>query len=294
MIAELARPLLVAPLGIRFWDAALDRQVRAGLRVRAWESHGRGPRVLAYRTLSDVYAFRGLPGLVDYEQPAAHATATASPPAVRGYVVEVTDPAERYESIAFGVDLPLPAPPLLPDALVAPASPPAPPGGWLLYSTPSRLPAPGFAVVRGQLLSERTGEPIAHALVEVELTPGERWHGLSSRNGSFAVHLPYPAPPSLLATSPPTLPPGGLADVEWPAVLRVWWSPQTWTELAGTDLPSYPSLLAQPPADVYPVHPDDGGAAQSEWTGVLRFGRELVARTEGFSPLLVDDPVTSP
>jgi hypothetical protein len=250
--------------------------------------------VHAYRTLSDVYAFRSLPGLVDHEQPGLHRPAPTSPPVARGFVVEVTDPEERFLPVAFGVDLPLPTPPLLPDAAAAATSPPGPPSGWLLYSTPSRRVPPGFAAVRGQLRLAQSGAAAGHALLEVETPQGTRWHGLSAPDGGFAVHFPYPVPPSLLATSPPTLPAGGLGDVEWPVVLRAWWNPATRSPLAGTGLPSYPSVLAQPPAGLYDLHPDDGGAPLAEWTGVVRYGRELVARTTPVSELLIEEPGTSP
>ncbi|HLP57643.1 MAG TPA: hypothetical protein VK186_02380, partial [Candidatus Deferrimicrobium sp.] len=55
------------PLGIRFWDSALDRQVGDHLLVKAYPVHGYGSPVHAFRSASGIYAFQGLPGLREIE-----------------------------------------------------------------------------------------------------------------------------------------------------------------------------------------------------------------------------------
>lgn len=112
MSAVALRPLeevrIVTVLGIRFWDAARDSQVSDGLVVSARAEGTTAPRVTAFRTLSGVYAFQGLPGLHDLEYPPPGATPAASPPLTARLIVEVEDTEDRFVPVAFAVEVPLP------------------------------------------------------------------------------------------------------------------------------------------------------------------------------------------
>ena len=49
------------PLGIRFWDSVLDKQVSDHLLIKAYPTAGFRPVINAFRTASGIYAFQGLP-----------------------------------------------------------------------------------------------------------------------------------------------------------------------------------------------------------------------------------------
>lgn len=276
-------------LGLRFWDAVADDQIRAGLRVRAWPFTPRRPVVDAFRTASDIYAFQRLPGLHDVEEPSS-LPAHVSPPPTRTFVVEVRDLERRYLPVAFQVDLPLAQrglyrPPLL-------GSPASVPPGFYLFSAITRQQVPGAAVVRGELVFSNNGLPVPWALVRVTIAgQGERW-GLADAAGRFAVQfaLPLLSPGfgALFASpggvSSPPGPPVG--DRAWDVSVDVFSQLSRLAPLPGTDLPDLAQVFQQAPADVVQA---DGSppAAVPEWSGLLPFTGELVAATEGRGQLLV-------
>ena len=102
-------------LGIRFWDAVRDAQVRDSLLVTARPVIAASPpgiaasrpAIRAFPTGSGVYAFQGLPGLHDIERPAENGVSTTSPPIQRRFFVEVRDEQKRVIPMVFGVELPL-------------------------------------------------------------------------------------------------------------------------------------------------------------------------------------------
>lgn len=296
MVLVLEELTVFTPLGIRFWDPVLDGQVRDALVVEAWPVPGLRPRARARRTGSDIYAFHRLPGLLDVENrlPAA---AGASPPAPRPFVVRVVDSARRFLPVAFRVELPLPYRGVfLSDSIFGAAASPieSSPPGFLLFSSATRTRPPWLGAVRGELVDRDTGEPVAHALVRVEVAGEPQSYGLSDETGRFAVFLPYPPPVDVLSGSPPGGTPA-LGDRTFPLTLTVRSSsglaPLPGTERPGggpqSGLPDYAEILGQPAASVWPVAPGDGGVAEPAWLGDLRWGRELVARTAGDSRLLV-------
>lgn len=289
------------PLGIRFWDPALDDQVRDELRVRAWPDPGLRPVTAAFRTAADIYAFRGLPGLRSLETPATTAADGAgpapSPPAGRRFVVEVEDARRRFLPAAFSVELPLPYRGLF---LVGAAesggggSPAgAVPRGFLLHSAPSRPCPPWLAAVRGELAERDGGAPAAHAVVRV-LIPGEpAWHGLADAEGRFAVLLPWPTLTAGLGGSPAGSE-GPLSGRAWSVRVEVLYEPGRREALPGTAVPDSLSVLRQGAAGVWPEDPAAGGVEETGWDGELAYGRELAVRTGGLARLLVSPRVSPP
>lgn len=289
---ELERHDTLTPVGVRFWDAALDAQVREGLRVRAWPAAGARPVREAYRTASDVYALRDLPGLVSYERPSG-APETLSPPAGVRFVLEVVDRHGRFLPVAFDTDLPPAAPGLLLSPEVSSPSVGAP-GGFLLFSAATRGIPAWFGAVRGELRRAEDGLAAAWALVRVTDPLGGRHHGLADEAGRFAVLVPYPDFTELLA-SPPVGPAAkGLQSASWEVRLEVDYSPGDQTALPGTAVPSYLSLLTQAPATIWDRPPADGGSELPDWLGELGYGRPAIAHTEGTSVLLVSPESSSP
>ena len=275
----------VCPLGIRFWDAVNDAQIRERLRVRAWPLPARRPIKGAFKTASDIYAFQGLPGLIDVEMPGSTpGPAPSSPPAVRPFVIEVRDEDRRYVPVAFRVDLPLPTHRLYLSPL--PGSPATTLPGFYLFSSPIRARQPHVAVVRTELFDERLNAPAAWALVRVTVAgQGDRW-GLADEAGRVAVAFPLPLiSPGFgeLFASPsgPASPPGPpVADRSWSLSVAVFSEPSRLAPLPGTDLPDLAEVFQQAPADLF-INVDSPVVTASDWTGALTWDGELFAATEG-------------
>lgn len=280
-------------LGLRFWDATLDRQVRDGLKVTARPFFERRLQERTARlTASGIYTFQGLPGLRDLES--GFVTADTSPAISRRFVVEVSDEERRYVDIAFEVELPLPYRGvfLIGGGTVSP--PEGVPPGMLLYSAPTRRRPTWFGAVRGELAEAATGDPAAHSLVAVTDPQGETWHGVADAGGRFTVWLAYPGVEETPLGSPQVTPSLPLLERAWPVRLQVFYSPATRQSLPGTTLPDYESVLTQNPSDVWQLPLDGGGTPAPEWLGDLRFGRELTARSGDAPQLLVGPETTSP
>ncbi|MCG8458736.1 MAG: hypothetical protein MI919_20850, partial [Holophagales bacterium] len=276
-------------LGIRFWDLITDTQVRDGLRVEAWPVPGLRPVRRAARTVADLWAFHGLPGLVGVEhapkpdrRPAPGSPPpSGSPPAPsrRPFVVRVLDQRRRFVPVAFRVELPLPYDgAFLGESVTSPVG--ETPRGFLLFSGHGRGPVAGHLAVRGELRDVASGEPAGHALIRVDPPgPGPARFGLADGSGRFAVHVPSPWPADSIlggsppGGSPPSSPAGSpaapgaeipLDERAFPFTLRVFRRPggpgaDPAARLDGTDLPDLARLLAQPPAPVYALSPDQGG-----------------------------------
>lgn len=290
------------PLGLRFWDPVLDRPIQDGLAVSAWPLERGGPRVEAFRSLSGVYAFQGLPGLRPVERPAPDdpAGSPAGPPVARSFVVEVVDSKRRFLPAAFEVELPLPYRGVFlaggPDQ--GPGSPAVAPPGFFLFSGPVRNRQPGVAAVRGEISSALDGAsggaPAAHALVRVDLPDGDSHWSMTDRDGRFAVLFPYPAlteelPP--LGGSPPAVvspPVSPIDERTWEITVTVAWEPSHLATLPGTDQPEHRTVLTQTAADVLTAPPGSPlPPSEPTWTGVLGYGGEVIVKTAGSSRLWI-------
>ncbi len=273
------RVTIFTPLGVRFWDAVLDRPVSDGLRVEAWPEGRPAARRRAFVTAGGVYAFRGLPGLSEVERPHEDRPPDLSPPQSWRFVVEVRDALRRFLPVAFTASVPYRG--IFPTA--APPGPGGPLPGFYLFSSPTRPAAPNLAVLRAHL-EEFTGpgarRPAAFALLEVD-TPGITYYGMTDDQGRAAVLFPYPVFP----TTAPASPAAPADRPHWDVTLRVRYSPAARARAAGSDLPDLASVVAQPFAAVRAAHGPGGPA--DELRADLVFGQELVLRTEGESALLI-------
>lgn len=283
-------------LGLRFWDAVADAQIRDGLQVTAWPLPARRPVTRAFRTVSDVFAFQGLPGLLDVERPAAlpggapAPGSPASPPIARPFVVEVRDLARRFLPVAFRVDLPLPARGVyMPPALGSPGT--ALPG-FFLFSSLVRQRQPHVAAVRTELVDLTRNAPASWAVVRVTVAgQGDRW-GLADEAGRVAVQFPLPLlTPGFgdLFSSPsgPASPPGPpVSERSWEISISVFSEPSRLAPLPGTDLPDLAEVFQQGAADLFPVSTSPPAPAP-EWTGTLGWDGELFAATAGRRQLFI-------
>jgi hypothetical protein len=282
----------VTPLGIRFWDAAAARPVREGLRVRAWPEGAAGPGTTAFRTVSGVYAFHGLPGLEALEWGETPFDPLAEPLRQERYVVSVEDLGGRFVPVAFVVDLPRRErgvyPPAesgsLPEAVVP---------GFVLFSAPARAVPAGAAAVRAHLEDALTREPAAHAVLEVEVE-GEVWLGLADASGAVAVC--FPTPPFRHALSG-SFPAGGtpLHEHAWTATARLRYAPASVVVAPEVRLPLLGSVSDQAAGLLYAEPP--GSLADPPLDALdltLVYGRETVLRTAGLSTLLVEPAPSLP
>lgn len=271
-------------LGVRFWDAATDAQVRGGLQVRLWPEASLWPIVAAERTYSDLYAFHRVPGLGAVERPATGADDTLGSPGARPFVLEVRDLKRRFLGSAISLSLPLPQRgPLLTSFAGSPA-PDAP--GYYLFSASTRGQAPNIAVVRGELVDDDTGVGAAHALVVVEI-PGEPpVYAVADAGGAFAAHFPYPTLPGgfrPLDASPPGPPIGERA---WQLRVSVLYQPDLLDPLPGSAYPDVRAVFSQAPAGVL-LDIDSSALPAAHWAGTLEFGGETVVRGPEASSLRV-------
>jgi hypothetical protein len=281
---------IVTPLGIRFWDPARQAPVTDGLTVTARPLGApRRAAVRAFRTISGVYAFQGLPGLRRVEHPDAAAGALSSPPAATRFVVEVEDTGRRFLPIAVGVDVPYRG--IYPTATVSSPVGQRPPG-FYLFSAPTRPAAAALAVVRAHLVEAPAGpaaRPAAHAVLEVAAPGQEPALGLADERGVVAVFLAYPTFTGAPGVASPLSPPG-TAEQRWTVRIRVRYAPATLTVPPGSRLPDLRGILTQPPGRIQPsllTQPVDELAAD------LVFGQDLVLRTDA-GPTLSIGPATSP
>jgi hypothetical protein len=281
----------VAPLGVRFRDAATGLIVSDGLRVRE-RHHG----VDAVPNRSGVWVAAGLSGLRSQEQGTGDDDFWASV-LRRRYEFEVEDLLGRFAGFRFEAELPHRGVFVL--DCDGPASPPESPPGMTgpgdalpLYSAATRIAPAGMAIVRADLWDEDADAPAAHAVLEAGPAGMPPALGLADDQGRVAVVLPYPEPPGS-GGSPPGTP--SLSLQTWPIELGVRYEPR----------PQSPPPGPPPPYARVPELPDlcaalgqgrgvllEGLSPRTPLTGAtLEYGRELVLRTAGL-PTLVVSPAT--
>lgn len=279
-IRELERDRTFTPLGIRFWDAALDLPVADSLSVHAWPAGTAYPPLRAVRSPGGVYAFHGLPGQRAAERPADDEEHPESAGTPREYAIAVDDPAGRYQPAAFSVTLPLG---VRGEFLSVGdgSSPPRPGGRAYLFSAASRQVPPGLAAIRADFVDEATGAPAAWAVLTATVGAVTRT-AIADEQGRALVLVPFPTPERLRQGSPPADP----HTATWPVSLAVRWDPpalrypfpaREGMNPAWAARPSLKSILDEQRAAL--VWTDEGQAPAAEWTETLVHGQELVLRT---------------
>lgn len=278
-IRVLERDRTFTPLGIRFWDAALDVPVADGLDVYAWRRGGAQGPVRAVRGPDGVYSFHRLAGQARAEKPAGdHARPELDGPAGE-YAVAVDDRAGRYLAAAFTVTLPLG----YRGEFLSGGAGSAPGGGGraYLFPCPSRPAPPGVAVIRAELADQATGAPAAWAVLEATIGDETRT-AVADEQGRAAVMIPYPTPERLRQPSPPA----DTRAASWPVTLSARWEPaalrypfpaREGLAPAWAARPSLKSILYEQRTAL--VWTDEGQAPAVEWTETLVHGQELVLRT---------------
>ena len=279
---------LVAPLGVRFWDAVSGRVIGDGLSVIAYPvtpgvSRGQDTRgTQAYTNRSGVYAWRNLPGLREFVNGAGNEAflaqtvdATSSPVLTRPFTVEVVDTLRRFQPFAFPVEVPLRG--LLTWTCEQSASPPAAVSTMIpLFSAPTRAPSGGLAVVRATLWDATNDLPAAWAMLAASIDGKQVARGFAGADGQVALFFPVPVP-GVQAFDPSGTPlrngmNTALATQEWRVQLRAWYAPT----LPAPAIPDLCATLKQAPATLW----SDAAGASPLPEVTLKFGQELVVRSD--------------
>lgn len=279
------------PLGLRFWDGALDRSIDEGLRVVARPWHDAGKQVQATRNRSGVYTFRWLPGMRAYEYDQSgrddHGAAALGR---RAFLVTVEDTQARFLPAAFRIELPLP----YRGVFLAEGDGSTPDGsrrGVYLFSAPTRRVDERLTAVRGTLLNDADGEPVAWAVVVVRAPHGAEFHGLSDEAGRFVVMFPFPSLAHGFEGSPAMFGNGTpIAERGWDITLEVRAQASALRPLAPSALPDYRSVFEQ--AEAALLQSDDPSAQpQPELALRLPFDQQLIVRTHNsFAQLVIVAP----
>jgi len=280
---------VVTPLGIRFWDPALNAPVDDGLIVRASLDGRRDLPRQAFRTRSGIYAFQGLPGLQAAEYPSNGDVFGGSPAATTRFTLQVDDEQRRFLPTVFRVDAPYRG--IFPTE--TPASPGAavPPGVYL-FSAPTRPTPSTLAVLRAHLVDQRglaTNSPAAFAVLEVEMPGPAVWYGVADSQGSVLVLFPYPT----FAVAPATPSPPGNPQQSWTATVRVRYAPGSLVFPSGSAVPDVRSVFSQPIGQIWATSPTNPAPAVTDLSARLFFGQPLILRTDS-EPDLVVGSATSP
>lgn len=267
-----------APLGLRFWDWALDQPVRDGLVVRARPAAG-GQVTTARPSSRGVHGFLSLP-----TTRAAERGPVADFDDETAYDVSVVDSRGRYVTLGLSVDAPVagvqPAPTVLPDLDEGPAVLP----GFYLFSAATRAVPPGFVCVRLDLRDETRPvmgivgafAPAAHALVRVA-TDDAIWWGLSDSDGRALVLAPAPAFAAASDGDGPLDP----TRQSWEAELEVRYGALPPDPFTG--VPDFADIADQDVAAANHVGTTFTGSRAVD----VEYGQALVVRSPGRSDLLV-------
>jgi hypothetical protein len=276
---------IVTPLGIRFWDPALDVAVDDGLTVTAFPEGSRRQSRTAFRTAGGVYAFRNLPGLHDYENPIDDSDAPGSLPIQRRFLIEVNDREGRFQPACFFVDAPVRG--IFPSQVVTSLG--AAPPGFYLFSASTRAATPVLGTVRAELRErlDATGDrPASYALLEIA-APSASYLGMADARGVVSVILPYPvftAAPG----GPSSLIPSFIGtEQSWAISVRVAYQPSALSVPPEASLPELRTVLSQAPGVIWTRRTVPPGMGVSSFDATLVFGQEMVLRSEQESVLLI-------
>ncbi|MCA1613128.1 MAG: hypothetical protein LC800_03020 [Acidobacteria bacterium] len=281
----LERLTLTAALGLVFRDTATGERVGAGLRVEVYRKSIPGARATALPNPSGVYVLHDAPGLGGSRFGAGDDAFWAAQPEQPGYVVEVADGEGRFLPFSFEVEL-FQRGVYSFDSPLAASSPPEP-TTVPLYSAATRKVPPGFAAVRAELWDADADAPAAWAVVEARAAGRLAARGLSDERGGLALLFPYPAPARTVVGSPPGSPPviGGapLVEQSWELSLAAGYTGEL-SRPAAARFPDLRLTLGQLNAPAASLWADRAGGEELSHVA-LRFGRELILRSESFASL---------
>jgi hypothetical protein len=283
---------IVTPLGIQFWDLALNQPIAGYLTVNLWLPNSAGPVLNAVLTNAGVYAFFGLPGLRAVEYPiGTQSGGNASvPPQTFTYIVTVQDTLGLYLPAVLVYTLDQTG-----TVLVNGEPDPTPgPRTAYLFSAPTRTAPAGFAAVSAYLIDHVTQGQAAWALVSIQVgSDPESWTGIADNSGRALVLVPFPIAQNLKLGSPPGTGQGNIAGETWPLSVEVQYSPDQLTyPLAKASDVVYPWTLTPNLKDILSNQQQatiwsDPSTPVTTFPATLTLGQNLVLRsaTNTVSPI---------
>ena len=197
------RQMLIAPLGVKFWDVATGAYVSDGMRVMVYRNDDRLHPTQASPNRSGTYVLHRASGLREFEMGVGPPFTDTSPPR-RPFTVEVTDDERRFLPLKFEADLPCQGLFNWQETMTeaVPLDPPAGNPGVPLYSSTLRTAPVGMAVLRSELYespSQAVNEvrqitPAAWAMLEARSGGRLLGRGIADEKGRVALIFAYPAP----------------------------------------------------------------------------------------------------
>jgi hypothetical protein len=293
LMAPLERLHVFTPLGIQFWDAALDVPITDDLDVRAYWAGTDYPAVRAVRSASGIYVLHGLPGLRSIEYPADDIGPAGSipvPVVKQTYIITVEDLLRRFPPTVFGVDLPLDYRGLFLSGAVSSLQQARPRA--FLFSAPTRPPLEGLALIRADCWDADNGRAAAFAVLRVQSGP-DLWIGIADEKGSLLVTFPYPLLDRLSLGSPPGIGQGPAEESQWPVTIAARYQPSkfqfpmSYLPELGTKWTALPSLksILEDQQEVLIVSRDLNPTTQAPTLNQnLTFRQPLILKT------VIDDP----
>jgi hypothetical protein len=250
----LKRQMLIAPLGLRFWDVATGAYVSNGLRVTAYPDNDRLHMTQASPNRSGTYVLHQASGLREFEMGVGNPQFTDSLPERQPFTVEVRDEERRFLPLKFEAHLPCKGLFEWQKAMTEPVpldlagSPSVP-----LFSSILRAVPAGMAVLRAELYESpseeineiRITKPAAWAMVEARSGGRLLGRGIADERGRIALIFAYPTPQDSIISFGSS--PAGPFEVGPP------FQRQEWT----IQLQAYyePTALSSPPAPLSPPQP---------------------------------------
>jgi hypothetical protein len=277
-VTVLEQVVKVGPFGVRFWDVAAIAPAAGGLSVVAYPQSYPELRVDADVNHTNVYVFNDLPGMRSVENGRGDDDFWLENPPMIPFIVEVTDPQQRYLPYQFSALMPSHGLFMLGASPLSNTLTPDP--TWLpLFSDPARtMPGP-CAVIRALLKDDSVASPLATAdnsaaawaLVTAQVSGAPVMTGLADDRGAVSMAVSYPEPRNSPFASP--LGPGSLklSDQTWPLTISVFYSANT----GSGPLPDLESVLQQPVAKTW----QDTAHSAPANNFTLQFGNELVLRS---------------
>jgi hypothetical protein len=267
-VVALEEIVLVAPLGVRFWDVSLGARAGAGLDVRIWPVAIRELETVGVEGPGGVYSFHHLPGMRAVEDGAGDAAYWAAQTPRFPFVLQVTDPQSRY--------LPFTLPVLLPQRGIfglrmSPLARGIPDDTWFpLFSSPTRVFA-AKAMLRAQIAELATDRPAAWAVVEARAGMNTQVLGLADERGVVSMPIEWPEPEDFGLGSPIGGVPRQWAQQRWTVDFTIYYA-RVGSKGAYPDLEA---ALSQLPAMAWA----DRTAASDLRSAELVFGQDLTLRS---------------
>ncbi|MEP6924966.1 MAG: hypothetical protein ABI954_10920 [Pyrinomonadaceae bacterium] len=277
---------LIAPLGLRFHDAATGAIVGDGLDVSIYPANDElKERVrTAVPNRIGVYVLHRAAGLRNLAPGTSEEDFWNSNPPGKSFVVEVLDEERRFQPFQFTVNLPVRGVYQWENSAAV-----SPPGRGLssipLYSAPTRKVLGGMAVVRAEMFDAAANRTASFAVVEAHFAGRLAARGIADGDGKLALIFPQ-LPPNAAPLGSPPVPTGALALTKqfWQLDLTVKYqpsnsfvvaSPPTETLNQAGGLPDLRVALAQNRGKIWA----DSGQTEELTEVTLRYGEELILRS---------------